>query len=136
MVLKIISGNNQYFVMKSIQNKNNFFKPVVVLVLIVCCAVLAAGCVESDPIVGSWSMQISGASSVLQFNSDGTGTITSAIDGFDSSVVTPMKWQNKDGKYLVGIDGAELQSVNIIITDSDKGKIKMSFDGIDYVKTN
>lgn len=117
-------------------------KAVLVLgVLAAMIAVIAvAGCVASDPIVGTWEsstgIKIGDAdlaTTTMTFNSDGNGTYKGSLVGFtttgDGSKFTWKK--TSDGVYSVTDADGKVKEVKVWFSEDKKS---MKYDSVEFTK--
>ena len=93
-------SNNHIFRQRKVYASHSplfFFMNKILIVSVFCLLLVsigAAGCIASDPIVGSWYFP--GSDSTVVFNNDGTGTMTLTL--FDTTSKYPVAWEKEGEK--------------------------------------
>lgn len=88
-------------------------------VLVVSLAVLGAGCVGGDPIVGEWKTALTDMP--VKFNADGTGTFTAEILGFTKDYkLTWKKVEGSKNKYSISTEESLLPLGEYTLSDDGK----------------
>jgi hypothetical protein len=107
-------------------------------ILIALVAVVAvAGCIGSDPIVGTWESKsgvsvlgVDLATSKMTFNGDGTGSSSGSIAIFSAD--STFNWKKvSDGKYAITSGSSDPREVAVTFASDGKS---MTFDGLTYNK--
>ncbi|HJJ29084.1 MAG TPA: hypothetical protein O0X70_06835 [Methanocorpusculum sp.] len=99
--------------------------------------VAVAGCVASDPIVGTWESKsgvsvlgVDLATSSLTFNADGTGSSTGSIAIFSAD--TTFNWKKvSDGKYAITYGSSDPKEISVTFTSDGKS---MTYNGTTYTR--
>ena len=77
----------------------------IVMIGIIFFVVCVAGCVSTDPVVGTWKNEgpLNSGVVIAEFSNDGTGTLTMALFGIVKDT-QPFRWvKTSDGKYDITV---------------------------------